>query len=139
LTLIWFKFRFSLKEKLFEGKREQLIKEYSSKLAAYYEDIYKPASLQIEYQRFQNPDVDRGQSKEEMRTRIKKTNENIIESCVKNLNADTQKSYIETFNKPHENFRNLKLMIDKLLNRTRYFWFVVGVIFFFASIVISLA
>jgi hypothetical protein len=94
----------------------------------------------IEYEINKNPQADKTRIREEVTKEIHKTNESIISSFVKNLSSDMQISYIEAYDKPlNESLADLKLMIDKFSNRTRYFWFGLGVIFFFVSIVIQLA
>ena len=140
LTLVWYKFRFASRDRKFETLRETAINEYSSKIASYIENLALPyAEMKLKGKLQESVDVDLKRESKNIATEINKINENVFENFLIGLSKKIQDQYDIAYNKPlSESFGRIKLVIDKVSQSTRYYWFVIGLILFFISIITNL-
>lgn len=135
LSTLWYKKRNPIRAMLFERKKEQIIENYSRKIANFAEKIILPLA------KFQYGHV----NKEKMQispSQILKSTEpeqkSVIESFLRNLQIDMKEAHDQVFNRPlSEKYSKPKYLFDNVVRVTRYYVFVIGVVLFFASIILG--
>lgn len=145
LGFLWHKFRHPYREYLFKQQKDRIIEEHASKIANFAESIIIPYfKLKLEKRiSIENSFLDKIKSDEDFKKGLikdetDKSTREVIESYVRNISEDLRKAYSRSFCQPlEEKYSKIKYYMDSLAERTRYYFFVIGLIFFFISICLS--
>lgn len=140
LELLWHKSRRPLRDYFFEQKKKHIINEYTDKIANFAEKLVLPyTELLAEKQAKTNTNYDAKILQRKVFEENKDSFREVLRSFVRNLSNDMKKANDSTHNKPlKEKFSKLKCFIDIISKKTRIHFFVLGALFFFLAILLSL-
>lgn len=141
LFSLWHKFRFPVRQQMFEQEKDRLISNISSEIADFAEEFVLPAAqMKFNQARLKYPDLSEDEIKkksidEEAKGKTKK----VIVTHLEKLNYQMKEKSDEIFRKPlNERYSKLKFRIDILSKTFRYWAFGIAIIFFFSSIFLTI-
>ncbi len=140
LELLWHKSRRPLREHIFNQKRGSIIDKYSEKMATFAETLVFPyAKLAVEEEARKNINIDKKALQRKLFHEKEPAVRDMLTSYLDNLIAEMKNASDVSHNKPIiEKYSRLKLYLDVVSRRTRLHFFVVGTLFFFIAIILSL-
>lgn len=140
LSSLWHKYRFPKRQELYKKEVNKVIRDLSSKIADFGENILIPLKeRKLSEARAKDQQTPFPELAKKVNEENDKHASNIIMTYLEQLNYKTAEKKDEVFNKPlKEKNATIKFRLDKLTNFLRYPTFVAGIIFFFISIFMGL-
>jgi len=140
LCSLWHKYRFPKRKLALEKESREIVHNVSGELATFLENILIPFKAhKVKEIKSQNPNITPAQIEKAVKKEIEQNAGGTIKTYLEKFQYDLDIKKKEILSKPlDENGAILKHLIDRFTQSFRYIGFVVGILFFFISIFLTL-
>jgi len=142
LGILWHKVRWQKRRKILDSRREEIVTKHASKISRVLKSFLAPKMMLKSIMEQSSSD---GKLSEEKLKSIRKSvadepeTDELIRGLVENLGNEMNRMCNVVLQKPlNERFARIKHLVDIATDKTRYYFFTVGIVFWFISLYLHL-